>query len=125
MDLINHNLIFLLLLLVVEVPSVEALTCGAGETYVLNRTCISVPISSAGLVLLKSKNNVDCKAGLCRHRGTVCEGCCGKPSPAPPRPIYKCKITGHSTVSREMCTYMAYKEQSIFVCNCCCRRTDA
>ncbi|KAI3847890.1 hypothetical protein MKW92_052372 [Papaver armeniacum] len=96
---------------------------------------------------------------LCRQQGrlvstieeSVCEGCCGKPSPAPPRPISsiecqageidtsfplygcknkceresKCLPTGQATVSREMCTHMAYWGQSIFVCNCCCRKTGA
>ncbi|KAI3933874.1 hypothetical protein MKX01_028200 [Papaver californicum] len=70
------------------VPSAEALTCGTGETYVLNRT---VHVSSDQFCRTCP---VEIEA-LCRLQGipvstvdeSVCEGCCGKPTATPARSI--------------------------------------
>ncbi|KAI3945587.1 hypothetical protein MKW92_013512 [Papaver armeniacum] len=172
----NNNFSFVVLFSLIwdcEVPYVKALTCGVDETYVLNmhvssdQFCRTCPVEveelcrqQGRLVSTIERNWWNSPPQL---RESVCEGCCGKPSPAPPRPISstecqagdidtsfplyinfpwnyglcqdgcknkceresKCLPTGQTTVSIEMCTYMAYWGQSIFVCNCCCRKTGA
>ncbi|KAI3980150.1 hypothetical protein MKX01_033291 [Papaver californicum] len=79
---------FILRISRVKLPSAEALTCGVGETYVLNRT---VHVSSDQFCRTCP---VEVEA-LCRIQGrlvstveeSVCEGCCGKPTATPARPI--------------------------------------
>ncbi|KAI3832837.1 hypothetical protein MKX03_026598 [Papaver bracteatum] len=174
----SFDVLFSLILglsLVLQVPSVKALTCGVDETYVLNSVvhvssdqfCRTCPVEVEELCRQQGRHvsTIECNwwDSPPQLRESVCEGCCGKPSPAPPRPISstesqagdidtsfplyvnfhwncglcqdgcknkcerksKCLPTGQTMVSREMCTYMAYWGQSIFVCNCCCRKTGA
>ncbi|KAI3871494.1 hypothetical protein MKW98_011549 [Papaver atlanticum] len=160
--------------LLFQVPSAEALTCGVGETYVSNRTvhvssdqfCRTCPVEVEELCRLEGRpvSTVECNwwNSPPQLRYSMCEGCCGKPSPTPARPISntecqagdietsfplyvdfpwncglcqdgckkkcahesKCMKTGRAKVSREMCTYMQYWGEAIFVCNCCCRKTN-
>ncbi|KAI3963564.1 hypothetical protein MKW92_012430 [Papaver armeniacum] len=145
-----------------EMPSVVAISCGVGKTYVVTNTttdytgqCKYCPKEIETKCKLQGRpvSTIECNwwdsAGA--SRVSVCEGCCGRMvlNPSPPitrecqagdidqsfpataTPPYncgrcqdgcksKCEFLG-TAVAREMCSFMRYDGEEIYVCTCCCR----
>ncbi|KAI3947256.1 hypothetical protein MKX01_019909 [Papaver californicum] len=114
--------LFICLCVCSEIQSVAGISCGVGKTYVVTNTT-----DYTGQCKYCPKE-IETK---CKLQGRPASTIEYQPFPATTTPPYKCGRCRDgcksrcdflvTAVAREMCSFMRYDGEEIYVCNCCCR----